>query len=43
MKLNQMIFRALTLILALNTRVYGSGATREVCRDLAGMNRAEAN
>ncbi len=35
--MSRIIFRALTLILALNTRIYGPGATHEVCRDLAGM------
>ena len=36
MKLNTVIYKALRLILVINARLYGRGASREVCRDLAG-------
>lgn len=33
--LNRMIFKALSFLLKLNANVYGTGASYEVCRDLA--------
>lgn len=38
--MHKLIYRALRLLLALNARVYGRGASLEVCRDLAGEFRA---
>jgi hypothetical protein len=35
-KLNSIIYRILLALLKLNARVYGTGASRELCRDLAG-------
>lgn len=34
--MNRLIYRALSLILKLNDRLYGVSASREVLRDLAG-------
>ena len=36
MKLDRLIFAAMRLLIALNTRKYGKGASREVLRDLLG-------
>ena len=36
MKLHRLIFVAMRLLIALNTRKYGKGASREVLRDLLG-------
>ena len=36
MRLHYMIFKAIRALLALNARVYGKGASYEVCNDLAG-------
>ena len=36
MKLDRLIFAAMRLLIALNTRKYGKGASRELLRDLLG-------
>lgn len=37
MTLHSVIFRLINVLLRLNAWKYGSGASREVCRDLSGM------
>lgn len=37
MRLHRVIYRVLLAVLRLNARVYGTGASHELCRDLAGM------
>lgn len=37
MRLHRVIYRVLLVVLRLNARVYGTGASHELCRDLAGM------
>ena len=36
MTMNKLIFRLLQALLDLNARLYGRGASHEVCRDLRG-------
>lgn len=34
--MNRLIWRMLMILLALNTRIYGAGASREILRDAMG-------